>query len=132
MDRIEHKLRQDSAAIDAEVPAELRARIDANLAPVSRQAAATARRWQRPWLGMAAVAGLATLTLVLLPQVREPAAPDAGFATTPVYTNEQASPLALRVQPVELTEPLQQELLSLRADLEKVRTSIEQELRTTL
>lgn len=132
MDKLERKLKQDAAAIDAEMPAPLRARIDANLAPVSRQVPAGDRRWQRPWLGLAAVAGIATLAFILLPQVREPAEPDAGFATTPVYTNEQASPLALRVQPVELTEPLEQELLSLRADLENVRNTIEQELRTTL
>ncbi|MGB5353479.1 MAG: hypothetical protein WBN32_07720 [Woeseia sp.] len=132
MDKFEQRLKHDAAAIDAEVAPELRARIDVNLEPVARRQPNSAPGVSAFWPAFAGVAGLAVLAFLLLPAEKEAADPETQFSATPVYLAQQPLPMPLRLQPVELTEPLEQELQLLRADLERVRQSIARELRSTL
>lgn len=137
MDKLEKRLKQDASAIDAEVPASLRRRIDANLASAVQQKATVAPRRPAAWLSVAVAAGVALLAVIVLRGNDRPAAVTAPgevveFAATPSYAPQQGSPLSLQVQPVKVTEPLEHELLSLRADFEKVRETIELDLRSTL
>lgn len=131
MDKLQSRLRQDAAAIDAEVTDTLRERLDARLADERPQMPRTGRTVRPLWLGLAAAAGLAAVTWWVSTE-RFSSPPAESFATPPQFVDAMPSPLDLRVKPVELEEPLEVELRSLRADLEKVRSSIEQELRSTL
>jgi hypothetical protein len=137
MDNFEKRLKQDAHAIDAEVPAQLRSRINAQLASTVQQRPVPRQRQPAAWLSVATAAGVAVLGVLLLRGDDPPlegVEPDAtpAFAATPTYTPQQASPLLLQVQPVDVTQPLERELLSLQSDLQRVRASIEQELRSTL
>lgn len=138
MDDFEKRLKQDALAIDAEVPAALRTRLGAQLASATQlRPVARTRRQPAAWLSVATAAGIAVVGVLLLRNGNPPverAEPDAtpAFAATPTYTPQQASPLLLQVQPVDVTQPLERELLSLQSDLQRVRASIEQELRSTL
>ena len=130
MDKLEQRLKQDAAAIDATVTTDLRARIDASIAPVPREQPPQHRGRFPLWLALPAAAVLAAIVL-WMPRFNEPER-DQQFTATPSYEAEQALPFDLQVQPVALTEPLEHELVSLRSDLQRVRIAIEQELRSTL
>lgn len=131
MDDFEKRLKEDAAAIDAEPSAALRARIDGSIAPVVRHAPSP-RGGYPVWFGLAFAAGIAVLALLLLPRAETPVAEPPAFAATPEFSEQQPLPFRLEVQPVELTEPLNDELSSLRTDFERVRRAIEQDLRSAL
>jgi hypothetical protein len=58
--------------------------------------------------------------------------PPATVADTPSVTDqEEFRGFPLNAQTADLTEPLQEELLNLQADLEKARESVEKDLRST-
>ncbi len=131
MDRLDEQLRNDAAAISADVSVEDKQRLEAMLAatpqvPATRRPA-TGLRWA------ALAAGLGSFALVILLQDATPPVVEAPVAATPVYESVPPALLTvpLRVEPADLTEPLQQELNALRADVAKARESIERDLRVT-
>jgi len=131
---LQRQLKNDAGDIDAPVSAQLRRRIDAALAAAERQppsrvgvVRSPAFHWASALLG---VAGAAALIAVLGRAPQE--APAARSAAVPAYTARIAGPIPLNLRQVELTDPLQAELVSLRADAEKVRRTVERDLGVNL
>ena len=131
MDRLDEQLRHDAAAISAAVSTEDKQRLEALLA-ATPQVPAT-RRSAAGWRWTALAAGLSALALVIFLQDAVSPVVDAPVAATPVYRHLPPALLTvpLRAEPADLTEPLQQELNNLRADVVKARESIERDLRGT-
>jgi hypothetical protein len=133
MDKLSKRLKEDAAAIDAPVSKALRERIDASLNAVDVHAAGTGApraRGSLSWAsGLVGVALAAVLIAVLnrLPADR----PVEEFSATPPFLAEIPNPVGLRLRNADLTEPLQEELNRLRADLDKARETLEQDIGIT-
>lgn len=129
MDKLDQQLAQDAAAIDAELPDAWRQRLDAQWREARPAAAADRSRPQWRAVRYAGlIAGLVGLVVAITVFLRAPTVEELQLATVPPYTQEAVRPLPLEVEPVDLTQPLQQELLNLQADVEKARQSIERDL----
>ncbi|MEQ8208138.1 MAG: hypothetical protein RIA65_18335 [Woeseia sp.] len=130
MDKLDQQLAQDAAAIDAELTDTWRQRLDARWREARPVTAEVSSGWQRPALRFAGLAaGLVGLLVASGLFQRTRPIEDVRLATVPPYTQEAVRPLPLEVEQVDLTQPLQQELLNLQADVEKARQSIERDLR---
>lgn len=128
MDKLDKQLAQDAAAIDAELPDAWRQRLDARWREV--RPATNANRRRLPALRFAGLAaGLLGLVAAIALSQRTPSVEEVPLATVPPYSQDVFMPVPLEVEPVDLTQPLQQELLNLQADVEKARQSIERDLR---
>lgn len=135
MDKLDRQLKDDAAAIEAQVTPALRQRIDASLRgvrPASGAAGHPPRRRFRlgPLGSFAGVAAAGLLLAVLLRQPLSP--PPAPLSPTPAYGLQSPPVVPLSIRQAGLTQPLQVELESLQADLEKVRETVERDLGVTL
>ncbi|MEX0707762.1 MAG: hypothetical protein WD078_07320 [Woeseia sp.] len=135
MDKLDRQLKDDAAAIDAQVTPALRLRIDASLRGVRPASGAaghlTRRRWRLgPLGGLAGVAAAGLLLAVLLRQPETP--PEVQLSPTPAFVLQSPPVVPLTVRQAGLTQPLRVELESLQADLEKVRETVERDLGVTL
>lgn len=135
MDKLDRQLKDDAAAIEAQVTPALRQRIDASL----RAARAAPRAVGRPprrrlRLGpLGSFAGVTAAGLLLVVLLRQPGAPPpAPLSPTPAYVLQSPPVVPLSIRQAGLTQPLQVELESLQADLEKVRETVERDLGVTL
>jgi len=131
MDDFQRNLKRDAEAIEAKVDPALRRRIEAELEDARRTRAPAGRR-PAPLLAWAGVtAGLAAAVLLVVSVNRAPEVEAPVAAVTPPAAGEPAI-AGLRFETVSLTRPLEQELTLLRADLEKARNTIENDLRDSL
>jgi hypothetical protein len=138
---LEQRLRADAKLINAEVSPQLRSRIGASIRAAGQVRSLPAEREARlPNWWVSGLTGLAAAALIifLVNTNREnaaPVAPDAGDAVATTVTPEAGERLGsfpLNVRTADLTSPLEEELIHLQEDLEKVRESVERDLRSTL
>ena len=136
MDEYRKRLKRDADAIRAKATAELRARIAASLEGVTpARAAERATVPVRLWWA-SSLTGLAAAAVVIAivnwnrdaPQT-PPTEPVAGV-TVPDFT--EPVPSALEVRTAEFVSPLEDELVRLRADIEKARESVREDLEGVL
>ena len=148
MDKLESRLKQDAADIQAETSAELRARIDASLYAAretrsiasARPARATSMWWVSSITGLTA----AVLVIMLLnwnqPAEREALEsmePTETLVSIPPPTESVSLPqewlggdgLLLNIESADLTRSLEQELNNLQSDLEKARENVERDVK---
>ena len=137
MDEFEKRLKKDAANICAEVSPELQRRLDASLRGVEPipMAPDAGRTTGSLWLA-SSLTGLAAAVsiIVLLNWNRQDAVapPPVTVADTPVATDEyEYRGFPLNARTADLTEPLEEELQNLQADIEKARESVTRDLRTT-
>ena len=126
MDKLARQLREDAANIKVEVSAELDDRIRASLQGVTPErpsdslppARARSTWWASSLTGVAAVAAI---ILVLNLNQPEPIAPQNDTLVVPVLTPDLIFERAM------MTEPLEQELADLEADLKKAEEAVKKE-----
>jgi len=137
---VERRLRADAMEIHAEISPQLRSRIDASIRSAGRlrsipsgPGAARSYWWASGLTGIAA----ALLVIVLINRDRTGVTDDApsgepiAVTVTPEIT-ERFAALPLKTRTADLTGPLEDELDRLQSDLEKVRETVEHDLRSTL
>ena len=141
---IEQRLRADALDIHADASPELRARIDASIRAVARIRSVPAARdsdkpGQSSWWASGLTGLAAALLIILLINTNreggnslEPETEDRIATTVTPETGERFGTLPLKVRTADLTGPLEEELIHLQEDLEKVRESVERDLRSTL
>lgn len=131
MDDIEKKLKRDAEEIQAEVTPELASRIGAALAAQAPPRARTRKpQTTRLWLaaGLSGAAA-ALLFIALLPRESEQTSiAEAPAYSVPEYAHSGERPFPLNVEEAEFTAPLEEELENLRADLEKARRSVAEDI----
>ena len=138
MDEFERRLKQDAEELRVEVSPELQARIEASLHSVTpvRQVPARADATAGLWLA-SSLAGLAAAVIVIVlinwrspePVVVDPVAHEtAPRETVPEYTGELVGRLPLSAESAVLTAPLEDELMKLKADMEKARESVKDDI----
>lgn len=140
MDEMERRLKRDADAIDGSVSPELEARIAASLRavePARREAPAAPRYGDlRFWL-FSSLTGVAAVLLVVVALNRpagtidEEPLPELVDLGLPPATETGVGPVPLSVKPAEFTGPLEGELAAFKADLEKAREALEDDLRFT-
>lgn len=133
MDKLDRQLKDDAAAIEARVTPALRQRIDASLGAARPPAGAARPPRRRLTLGpLGSLAGVAAAGLLLAVLLRQPEMPpEAPLSATPVFVLQPPPVVPLSIRQAGLTQPLQVELKSLQADLEKVRATVERDLGVT-
>ena len=137
MDEFEKRLKRDAEAIDAEMPPQLRDRIDASLLGVEplrpvdggRRSSPVSLWWASSLTGLAA----AVLVIVLLnwnSQGIEPVAPQENIAEITVPADPEPMLMApmLDIRTADFADPLEEELVKLRSDIEKARESVRKDL----
>lgn len=138
MDNFEKRLKADADAIDAAVSPELRVRIDAALRGVEpiRPVVGRARSMPVGWWLASSLTGLAAAATLIFMLNRESPGPAVPPAETFVQTTvpEDPAPDLVLMRPVldvstaDFTGPLEDELVKLKADVEKARESVRQDL----
>lgn len=135
MDDLERRLRKDAAHIHAEVPADLQARIGKSLRrlPDVRPVPPPRREFGWPlWLAASltgAAAAVVAIVAVNPGGVEDaPAVAESAAYSVPQYVDQLERQLPLRATTASLTEPLEEEMKNLRADLERARENVEQDL----
>jgi len=135
MDEFERRLKQDAEDISGGISPELRTRIDASLRameqirPVPESRAPGMNLW---WAS--SLTGLATAVIVIaLINWNQPAtvplpAAEAANETVPDYVDEIQSFYPPRLKTAEFTNPLEEELVRLQADIEKARESVKEDI----
>jgi hypothetical protein len=139
MDDLERRLRDDAAQIRADVPADLQARIGASLRTARPMPPAPRESGWPLWLA-AGLTGAAAAVVALVafrptdpgmnPGVVEdgPQVADSAAYSVPQYVSELERQFPLRVTTADLTAPLEEEMKKLRADLERARENVEEDL----
>ena len=135
MDEFENRLKRDAEDIRAEVSPELRARIDASLRATEQIRPVPASRtsgmnlwWASSLTGLAAAIMIIVLinwngpTTELVPV--EPVAHE----TEPDYVNELPSLYRPKIKTAEFTNPLEEELVRLQADIERARQNVKEDI----
>lgn len=135
MDEFESRLKDDAQQIRTGDPAALRARIDASLRgtepirPVPESRDSRMNLW---W--SSSITGLAAAIIVIVlinwnrpvePEI--PAEPVAGV-TVPRYIEDLENLYPPRIRNADFTDPLEDELVKLRADLEKARKGVAKDI----
>ena len=136
MDKFERRLKTDAEAVAADVSPELRARIDASLLgidpirPVPEERHTPNRLWWASSLtGLAAVIAVVVISNFNRPDTGEVQEVDVIAMTEPPLPVD--TPLLspkLDIRSAEFTSPLEEELLKLRADLEKARKNVREDV----
>lgn len=137
MDKLDRQLKDDAAAIEAQVTPALRLRIDASLRaarPAPRAVGRSTPRHRFRLGPLGSLAGVAAAGLLLAVLLRQPESPPATapLSATPAFVAQSPPVVPLSIRTAGLTQPLQVELESLQADLEKVRAAVERDLGVTL
>jgi len=132
MDEYGKRLKRDADAIRAKVTPELRARIDASLEGVTpargaERAAVPVKLW---WASSLTGLAAAAVVIAIVNWNRDapdtpPTEPVAGVTVPDVTV---PVPSALEVRTADFVSPLEDELVRLRADIEKARESVREDL----
>ena len=133
MDEFEKRLKEDAAAIRAEVSPELKARIDASLRGVEpiRPVRDTKPSGAGFWWASSLTGVAAAVLVIVLVNLNAPApAPVEQVAeiTVPEVTETPLLAPMLDVRTAEFTSPLEEELVKLQSDLEKARETVRKDL----
>lgn len=136
MDEFEKRLKRDAHAIQAEVSPELQSRIAASVRAVEpirtvpeKRTPSTGLWWASSLTGIAAVLILVVVVNLNQPDVPPPqvtAIPDQTEPPVPV-DQPMISP-NLDIRSADFTSPLEQELLNLKADMEKARKNVREDV----
>ena len=136
MDNLERRLKEDAAAIEAEVSPELALRIQASLhaaeraRPDERADKAGFSMW---WISSLTGVAAALLVITILSRNADvtPEAPLVEPSANIVPATLPGSDvfMPLNAETAELTGPLEEELERLKSDIEKARESVERDLR---
>ena len=145
MDKLETRLKQDAAGIQAETSTELRTRIDASLHAAREQRSTAYERPARATTSwwVSSVTGLTAAVLVIAlfnwnrSAEQEVAAPAETLVSSQTPTDTVSLPqewlggdgLLLNVESADLTRSLEEELLNLQSDLEKARENVERDVK---
>lgn len=131
MDKLEKRLREDAGRIRPRATPELRARI---AAATQRSACPDSARAPRPgfpvWLAGSLGGLAAAIVVVVLVQRDRPVSPPpepAGYSV-PQYVQRIEPAIPLHARTADLTEPLEEELQNLRADIDKARDTVARDL----
>jgi hypothetical protein len=136
MDKFENRLKRDAEDIDTGDSAALRARIDASIRgtkqirPVPESRDPGINLW---WAS--SITGLATaLIVIVIVNVNQPEVADTPVApvaqdTVPEFIEELPIMKMPPIKSADFTNPLEDELLRLQADLEKAEQTVRDELR---
>ena len=138
MDKLEKRLQADAEDIRADVSSELSSRLDASIAATDvLPAAANARGSSATLWWTSSLTGLAAAMLILFlvnlnRESAEVVAPES-YPATPIADIQAELPvfLPLTASTAELTEPLEDELKKLQADLETARDTVARDLRSS-
>ena len=142
MDEFAEKLKDDAASIEAQVSAQLRARIEASLHATEREVIHSARAgrqssfwWASSLTGVAAAAVVIALlnrNVTDQPLIEQALAPPEAAVLTvvPEYVRQLGTDFSLRAENAVFTEPLEDELEKLKADIEKARKNVRRDLRS--
>ncbi len=127
MDKLAKQLRDDAAQINVEVSAQLDDRIRASLQGVTQEQPRDNLPPARPrsmwWASsLTGIAAAAALILVLNFDQPVPVPPQNDFAVPPILTPD------LIFEKAMMTEPLEQELADLEADLKKAEEAVKKEI----
>jgi len=139
MDEFTDRLKADAAAIEADVSAELRARIDASIQSLDHGGTAAVgksrpvfRWWASSVTGLAAavlvIALLNRTTMEETAEIREVST----AVVVPEYVRQLNVEFLLEAEYVVFTEPLEDELDRLKSDMAKVRDNVRKDLGPTL
>lgn len=137
MDEFEKRLKDDAAAIQVSASPELERRIDASLRdtrqvmPVAREPRPAVSRlwWASSLTGLATVA--AVILLVNWDRAVAPASvgdETVATRTVPAYVEQLQQRIPLDARTAEFEAPLEEELLRLKADLEKARQTLAKDI----
>lgn len=134
MDEFEKRLKQDAAAIDAEIGPELKRRLDASLQAVEplpdaavRKQVSTRLWWASSLTGLAAAIAVIAILNWNRPGSETPPEPVAG-STVPDLVEPLVVPPGLDVRTADFTSPLETELENLRSDMKKARETVRDDL----
>ena len=139
MDNFEQQLKRDADAIEVEVSAELRARIDASLHGIEpvRQVKKSSPPLNLWWASSLTGLAAAILIIVLI-NVNQPgpgvtpvetvadSRPEAELPTVPELPADE--PPMLDIRTADFASPLERELQNLQSDIEKARESVKKDL----
>lgn len=138
MDEFEDRMKRDALAIDASVSPELRARIDASLRgtqqirPVAESRTGGMNLWRASSItGLAAAVGVIALINWNSPVVDIVPEERVAFVTVPEYIEELQSRYPTRLENADFASPLEEELLKLRADIERAKANVEADIKFT-
>ncbi len=124
MDKLDKRLRDDAASIDAEISAELDHRIQASLQGVlperTRPAARPARPYSFWWASSLTGIAAAIAVITIINLERPGPEPVANNPVQPLMLPT----INLKVEAAMLTSPLQQELEDLQSDLKKAEQAV--------
>lgn len=136
MNDFEKRLKDDAGNIRSDISPELQRRLDATIEGTERlplmpeRAKTTGSLWLASSLtGLAAA--IAVIALLNWDRGQIEPAPVRIADTPAVADQEEFRGFPLNARTADLTEPLEEELLNLQADLEKARESVEKDLRST-
>ena len=135
MDEFENRLKRDAEEIRAAVSPELRTRIDASLRateqirPVPESRTAGMNLW---WASSLTGLAAAIIVIVLINWNRPttelvPVEAVAG-ETVPDYDNEIPSLYRPQIKTAEFTNPLEEELVRLQAEIERARQNVKEDI----
>lgn len=138
MDEFEKRLKRDADAIEADVSDELRKRIDASLAGVEPLRPANSAQSKSRSVGglwwASSITGLAAAIIVIAminwnrPVSDVPPMEPVATSTVPRHIETLLSAPQLDLRNADFTSPLEDELVKLRADLEKARNTVARDL----
>ena len=137
MDKLERRLKEDAKGMNVQVSPDLQSRIEATVHGLTRPQAAEPRSTTTLWWASSLTGLLAAmLIIVLLNWNREtaetqPVRQARELPTVPQLVIPVYGRLALTTRTADLTSPLEEELLHLRADIEKARENLERDIRNT-
>lgn len=132
MDKFADRLREDASHIDAEISAQLDSRIRASLAAIEPEAVQRRGPKRRPasfWLASSLTGVAAALALIAVLNVIEVDEPAAVPRTVAGNTVPPVGVIGLDVKAAMLTDPLEQELEDLQADLKKAEELVRGDVR---
>lgn len=135
MDEFEGRLKRDAHNIQAEPGAELRARIDASLrATETIRPAPEARDSGMNLWWASSITGLAAAVVVIVlinwnsPVTEVVPVEAVASETVPDYIDELQGLYSPRIKTADFTSPLEDEFLRLRADLERARENVKEDI----
>ena len=133
MDEFENRLKRDAEDIQATVSPELRTRIDASLRateqirPVPESRTPDVNLW---WASSMTGLAAAVIVIVLINWNR-PATelvPAETIASVPEVSSELPALYRPQIKTAEFTNPLEEELVKLQADIERARLSVKEDI----
>jgi hypothetical protein len=135
MDEFENRLKSDAENIDATISPELRSRIDASLRateqirPVPETPGPGIQLW---WASSLTGLAAAVIVIVLInwntPVTEEPTPEPVVSETVPEQSDDIQSLYPPRLKTADFTNPLEEELLKLQADIDRARARVREDV----